>query len=102
MLAAELAAALNAAKLIVLTDVPGVLEDPDDEESLISKLTVSEAKELIEKETIRGGMIPKMEACLRSVEKGVNRAHIINGRTSHALLLELLTESGIGTMIERD
>ena len=100
--AAELAAALNAAKLIVLTDVPGVLEDPEDEDSLISMLTASEAKRLIEEETIRGGMIPKMQACLRGIEKGVNRAHIINGKTSHALLLELLTESGIGTMMEMD
>ncbi len=99
--AAELASALNAEKLILLTDVPGVLEDPDDEDTLISKLTVEEAENLMESENITEGMIPKVESCIEGVENGVNRSHIIDGTTSHTLLLELLTESGIGTMIER-
>lgn len=98
---AELASSLNAEKLILLTDVPGVLEDPEDEDSLISKLSLDEAKELIHEGTIREGMIPKVKACVESVEEGVNRAHIIDGTDQHALLLELLTESGVGTMIER-
>lgn len=99
--ACELAISLNAEKLILMTDVPGVLEDPKDEDSLISKLTLKEAQDLIEKEAVVEGMIPKAKACLNCVGGGVNRAHIINGKTPHTLLLELLTESGIGTMIER-
>lgn len=100
--AAELAAALKAEKLIILTDVPGVLEDPEDEDSLISELTLKEAQNLIDEGIIKGGMIPKVKACLKSVEKGVKRAHIIDGTIPHSLLLELLTESGIGTMIKGD
>lgn len=99
--AAELAVSLNAEKLILLTDVPGVLKDPEDEDSLISKLSLEEAQELIEEDTITEGMIPKVKACIKSIEGEVNRTHIIDGTTPHALLLELLTESGIGTMIER-
>ncbi len=98
--AAELAASLNSAKLIILTDVPGVLRDSENEKSLISELNPEEAKELMDDGTITEGMIPKTNACLRSIRKGVHRAHIINGEISHALILELLTESGIGTMIE--
>ncbi|MFP4005744.1 MAG: acetylglutamate kinase [Candidatus Hadarchaeia archaeon] len=97
--AAELASAMKAEKLIFLTDVPGVLEDPEREDSLISTLNMGEAKELVESETITEGMIPKVNSCLSSLKSGVNRTHIINGKTPHALLLELLTESGIGTMI---
>ncbi|KXA92011.1 acetylglutamate kinase [candidate division MSBL1 archaeon SCGC-AAA259D18] len=100
--AAGLASSLKAEKLILLTDVPGVLQDPEDEESLISKLSLGEAREKIEKGIITGGMIPKVKACVESVEAGANCAHIINGKTSHALLLELLTESGVGTMIEEE
>lgn len=99
--AAELASSLNAEKLILLTDVPGVLEDPEDEDSLISALSLKEAQSQIEEGAISEGMIPKVKACVKSVEEGVNRAHIIDGTASHTLLLELLTESGIGTMIER-
>lgn len=101
IVAGELASALNAEKLIILTDVQGVLEDPDDEDSLISKLSVEKAEELIENEKITEGMIPKTKACIKSVNNEVNRAHIIDGTTSHTLLLELLTESGIGTMLEK-
>jgi len=100
VVAAELASSLGAEKLILLTDVPGVLENPDDEDTLISELTVPEAENLIGSEKIRGGMLPKMKACINCVENGVHRAHIIDGTKSHALILELLTESGIGTMIE--
>lgn len=99
--AAELAASLNSEKMILLTDVSGVLENPEDEDSLISELSLEEAQSLIEEGNITEGMIPKVEACIESVKSGVSRTHIIGGKSPHALLLELLTESGIGTMIER-
>ena len=101
IVAAELAAAMHAKKLILLTDVPGVLRDPHHEKSLISRLTAEEAQKLIEEHVIKGGMIPKVEACIKAIKAGVERAHIIDGCAQHALLLEILTESGIGTMIER-
>lgn len=99
--AAELSCSLKAEKFILLTDVPGVLEDPEDEGSLISLLSLKDAQKLIQDKTVTEGMIPKLKACTESVEGGVRRAHIIDGTAPHALLLELLTESGIGTMIER-
>ncbi len=97
----ELAISLSAEKLILMTDVPGILEDPEREDSLISKLTLEETQDIIEEKAVVEGMIPKVKACLKCVSEGVNRAHIINGKTPHTLLLELLTDSGIGTMIER-
>ncbi|HZV49704.1 MAG TPA: acetylglutamate kinase [Candidatus Dormibacteraeota bacterium] len=96
--AAEIAVALGAAKLILLTDVPGVL---DGEGRVISQLDRAEARRLIDANHVSGGMIPKLEACLRSLE-GVPQAHVIDGRQPHALLLELFTESGIGTMVTRE
>ena len=99
--AAELAEVMHAKKLILLTNVLGVMRDPKDEKTLIPKLTVEEARNLIQEGIIKKGMIPKVEACSRAVQAGVERAHIISGITPHALLLEILTESGIGTMIER-
>src|SRR5215831_4426924 len=93
--AAEVAIALGAAKLILMTDVPGVL---DGDQRVLSELTRSEAERLIETGEVTGGMIPKLEACLRSLD-GVPSAHIIDGRTPHSLLLELFTEAGIGTMV---
>jgi acetylglutamate kinase len=101
MVAAELAANMKAEKLIILTNVPGVLRKPKDKKSLISRLSVKQAKKLIRSGTIKKGMIPKVKACIRATQGGVARAHIIDGTAPHALLLELLTESGIGTMIER-
>lgn len=98
---AELAAAMRAKKLILLTNVIGVMRDPKDEKTLISQLTAEEAQKLIQEGVIKKGMIPKVEACLRAVQGGVERAHIICGTAPHTLLLEILTESGIGTMIER-
>jgi len=93
--AAEVAIALGAAKLILMTDVPGVL---DGEQRVLSELTRSAAERLIAAGQVSGGMIPKLEACLRSLD-GVPSAHIIDGRTPHSLLLELFTEAGIGTMV---
>ena len=99
--AAEVAGVMHAKKLILLTNVPGVLRDPKDEKTLIPQLTIEEAQKLIQEGVIKKGMIPKVEACIKAVQAGVERAHIISGTTPHALLLEILTESGIGTMIER-
>jgi acetylglutamate kinase len=96
--AGEIAYALKAKKLILLTDVQGVLQDPADPSSLISRATPSEIRELIEKRAIAGGMIPKVEAGLRAASAGVT-VHIIDGRESHSILLELFTDKGIGTMI---
>jgi len=93
--AAEVAIALKAAKLILMTDVPGVL---DGDQRVLSELTRSAAERLITGGQVSGGMIPKLEACLRSLD-GVPSAHIIDGRTPHSLLLELFTEAGIGTMV---
>ena len=99
--AAELSMALKAKKLILLTDVVGVMRDPSDEKTLISVLTADEAQKLIHEGVIKKGMIPKVEACLKAIQGGVERCHILKGTTPHVLLLEILTESGIGTMIER-
>ena len=100
--ATKVAQELNAHKLVVLSDVPGVLRDPDDPESIISSLTLSEAQALIEDGTISGGMIPKIEACLETIDRGVNKVHIIDGRLRHSLLLETYTSDGIGTLISSD
>lgn len=98
--AGALAAALGASKMIILTDVPGVMRtDGDDAASLLSSLTASEARRLMADGTIRRGMIPKVEACLAALDRGVPSAHIIGIETPHALLIELFTEEGIGTMI---
>ncbi len=97
--AGELAAALGAEKLILLTDTPGILRNKNDPSSLIEKIRLSEARELIEKGVVKEGMRPKVECCIRSLAQGVNAAHIIDGRTPHALLLEVFTDAGIGTMV---
>lgn len=97
--AGEVAAALGAEKLILLTDTPGILRDYHDPSSLISSLTIPQARALINDGIVAGGMIPKVECCVRSLAQGVKAAHIIDGRTPHALLLEILTDAGIGSMI---
>ena len=97
--AGELAAALSAEKLILLTDTPGILRNENDHSSLIEKIRLSEARELIDKGVVKAGMRPKVECCIRSLAQGVNAAHIIDGRTPHALLLEVFTDEGIGTMV---
>ena len=99
--AIAIAEALDAEKLIYLTDVPGVLTDVDDPTSLISSLSASRARLLIADGVIAGGMIPKIEACLAAVDAGVGSTHILDGRISHVLLLELLTDAGVGTMLTR-
>ena len=101
LVAGKIAAALEAEKLILLTNVEGILADPEDEESLISQLTDKEAKEMIKREQIVGGMIPKVNSCIQALEGGVHRTHILDGRIDHALLLEIFTDQGIGTMIAK-
>ncbi len=97
--AGELAAALNAEKLILLTDTPGILEDYHNPETLIPKLDIQRARELIDAGIVGGGMIPKVNCCVRSLAQGVRGAHIIDGRIPHALLLEIFSVAGIGSMI---
>jgi acetylglutamate kinase len=99
--AGEVASAVGAEKLIILTDVPGVLRDPSDPTSLIQKIKISEVPELIESGIISGGMIPKIETCVQAIENGVESCHIIDGRKKHSLLLEIFTDEGIGTMISK-
>jgi acetylglutamate kinase len=97
--AGELAAALGAEKLILLTDTSGILEDYKDPSSLLTKLDIKQARDLIEEGIVSGGMIPKVQCCVRSLAQGVRAAHIIDGRIPHALLLEIFTDRGIGSMI---
>ncbi|WP_242041757.1 acetylglutamate kinase [Alkalinema sp. FACHB-956] len=97
--AGEIAAALGAEKLILLTDTPGLMKDPKVPDSLIPQLTIREARALIDDGTVSGGMIPKLSCCVRSLAQGVRAAHIIDGRLPHSLLLEIFTDSGIGTMV---
>lgn len=98
-LAGELAVKLGAEKFVLLTDVMGIMRDPGDPNTLISSLTTSQAEVLIKEKVITGGMLPKVESCIRAIEEGVERGHILNGDIPHSLVLELLTDKGIGTMI---
>ncbi|MDD3364036.1 MAG: acetylglutamate kinase [Syntrophomonas sp.] len=97
--AAALAVALKADKLVLLTDVPGLLQNPKDSDSLISVLKVSQVPEYIANGTIAGGMIPKVKCCVEAVTGGVGRTHIIDGRVPHSILLEIFTDEGVGTMV---
>jgi acetylglutamate kinase len=98
--AGALAGQLGAEKLLTLSDVRGILQDVKQPESLISRLTLAEARELVGSSIISKGMIPKLESCVLALEKGVRRAHMIDGRIPHSILMELFTDRGIGTMIE--
>jgi acetylglutamate kinase len=97
--AGEIAAALGAEKLVLMTDTPGLMRDFHDPSSLIAKLDIREARQLIDTGVVSGGMIPKLNCCIRSLAQGVRAAHIIDGRMAHSLLLETFTDSGIGTML---
>ncbi len=97
--AANIAAAMHVPKFMVLTNVKGILRDPASEETLIPSLRVSETQQLIDQKIITGGMIPKVKACIDALQGGVQKAHIIDGRITHALLLEIFTDQGIGTEI---
>ena len=100
--ACAIAQAVQAEKLAFLTDIEGVYKDPADKSTLISELTVSEARELIADGFIGGGMLPKLNNCMTAIEKGVSRVHILDGRIAHCLLLEIFTNKGIGTAILDD
>jgi acetylglutamate kinase len=97
--ATAVAQALGAEKLVFLSDVNGVRRDKNDPDSLIHSLTAKEARRLIESRAIEAGMIPKVEACLETLQKGVRKIHIIDGRIRHSLMLEIYTNEGIGTEI---
>lgn len=97
--ASKIAAALGVHKIMVLTNVKGILRDPEDEHSLISSLHVNDVQDLIDKKVIQGGMIPKVRAGITALKGGVQKAHIVDGRIKHSLLLEIFTDQGIGTEI---
>ena len=97
--AASIAGALGAERLIMMTDIAGLLMDKDDPSTLIPNVTVSEAKKLYESGVISGGMIPKVDCCIEALEKGVNNVVIMDGRIPHSILMELLTDEGAGTMV---
>ena len=98
--ACKLAVALKAKKLILLTDVRGLMLDPDDETTLLTNLKVSEVPKLMRDGVIKGGMIPKVDCCVEAVRKGVEAANIQDGRVKHSILIELLSKVGVGTMFE--
>lgn len=100
--AGAVAGEIDAEKLIILTDVPGVLRNPKDHSTLIQKIKVDEVPGLIEDGVITGGMIPKIETCVEAINNGVKSAHILDGRVKHSLLLEVFTTEGVGTMIYKD
>ena len=97
--AAYLAGALGAERLIMMTDIAGILRDKDDPATLIPHITVSEAKKLYDEGVISGGMIPKVDCCIEALEHGVNNVVIMDGRIPHSILMELLTDEGAGTMV---
>jgi acetylglutamate kinase len=97
--ACAIAVAMKAEKIIYLTGAPGLLEDPADPASLVHRLSATEARRRIADESVTGGMIPKLLACAEAVEGGVGSAHMIDGRAEHAILVELFTDEGVGTMV---
>jgi acetylglutamate kinase len=100
--ARAIAVAMNAEKIVYLTAAPGLLEDVNDERSLIPRLTSAELRERLKSGSVGKGMIPKLKACADAVDQGVNFAHIIDGRVKHSLLIELLTDHGVGTMVRKE
>ena len=100
--AMAIAVAMDAEKIVYLTAAPGLLEDPRDESTLVQRLSSDALRERIEHESVSAGMIPKLKACADAVDGGVGSAHIIDGRVPHALLIEILTDQGIGTMVTRE
>ena len=100
--AAFIAGALNAERLIMMTDIAGILREKDDPSTLIPALTVSEARKLFDEGVISGGMIPKVDCCIEAIEKGVRHVVIMDGRVPHSILMELLTDEGAGTMVMGD
>ncbi len=100
--AAYIAGALQAERLIMMTDIDGILRDKDDPTTLIPKISISEARALYDEGVISGGMIPKVECCIEAINEGVSNVVILDGRVSHSILMELLTDEGAGTMVTGD
>ena len=100
--ACAIASALNAEKLVFLTDIEGVFIDPEDKSTLISEMDLTQAHEFVDKGVVGGGMLPKLKNCIEAIENGVARVHILDGRLDHCLLLEVFTQKGIGTAILKD
>jgi acetylglutamate kinase len=100
--ARAIAVAMGAEKIVYLTAAPGLLEDATDEATLVPRLTAAELRERIDHDSVGAGMIPKLRACADAVEQGVGFAHIIDGRVHHSLLIELLTDHGVGTMVRKE
>ena len=100
--ACAIARAMKAEKLAFLTDIEGVYKDPDDPKTLISELRVDEAQQLMNDGYIGGGMLPKLQNCIDAIENGVSRVHILDGRIPHSILIELLSDEGIGTMLKKE
>jgi len=100
--AGDIAGAMNAEKLIMVTDVDGIMDDINDITTLHRRLNIPQIEQMIEKGLITGGMIPKIEACMNALNKGVQSVHIVNGKIPHAVLLEIFTEDGVGTMITKE
>ena len=100
--AAKIAGALQAERFIAMTDITGIMMDPKDPESLIPCIDLQDAKDLFEKGIISGGMIPKVQCCIDAIHHGVHKVTILDGRVSHAILMELLTDEGAGTMVVQD
>lgn len=98
--ASYIAGALSAERLITMTDIPGILRDVNDPDSIIKRVNIEEARQLFKDGVISGGMIPKVECCIEAIEKGVRRVTILDGRVPHAVLLELLTDEGAGTLVK--
>ncbi|MGN0466663.1 MAG: acetylglutamate kinase [Lachnospiraceae bacterium] len=100
--ACGIAKAINAEKLVFLTDIEGVFIDPSDKSTLISEMDLDQAKDFIDKGVVGGGMLPKLNNCVEAIENGVSRVHILDGRMEHCLLLEFFTQKGIGTAILKE
>ena len=100
--AAYIAGALGAERLIMMTDIAGILQDKDDPDTLIPELTISQAKSLYDEGVISGGMIPKVDCCIEAIHKGVKNVIIMDGRVPHSILMEILTDEGAGTMVTGD
>jgi len=98
--AAHVAGALNAERLIMMTDIAGILRDKDDVSTLIPEITVPQAKQLYEEGVISGGMIPKVDCCIEAINEGVKNVVIMDGRVPHSILMEILTDEGAGTMVK--
>ena len=100
--AAYIAGALGAERLIMMTDIAGILKDKDDPSTLIPEITINQAKELFANGTISGGMIPKVDCCIEAINEGVKKVIIMDGRVSHSIIMEILTNEGAGTMVVGD